>query len=119
KGLRDALLAIVQGGDDDSGVWPIEKVLDMGDRAAGVTVLADLYKSMKDQAVEPDLEGLWTRLGVRRQGRTVQFDDGAPLAAVRRSITGSDSIKSSSLTREPSADGRPRRVNAGVGRARS
>ena len=34
-----------------------------------------------------DLEDLWRRLGVVADGREVRFDDRAPLAAVRRSIT--------------------------------
>ena len=34
-----------------------------------------------------DLDDLWRRLGVIADGRDVRFDERAPLAAVRRSIT--------------------------------
>jgi hypothetical protein len=34
-----------------------------------------------------DLEALWRRLGVRARGRTIELDDSAPLAAIRRAIT--------------------------------
>jgi hypothetical protein len=34
-----------------------------------------------------DLPRLWQRLGVKQAGQAVLFDDAAPLAKVRRSIT--------------------------------
>jgi hypothetical protein len=37
--------------------------------------------------VDVDLTDLWKRLGVSVQGRTVIFNDGAPLAEVRSGIT--------------------------------
>ena len=35
----------------------------------------------------PDLAALWRDLGVTLQGNGVTFDDGAPLAAIRKAIT--------------------------------
>jgi hypothetical protein len=35
-----------------------------------------------------DLDAVFHRLGVAVRGRAVEFDDGAPLARVRRAISG-------------------------------
>ena len=55
--------------------------------APGTTVLADLYKKMRDKPYEPDLDALWRDLGVSVEGGGVTFDDSAPLAPLRRAIT--------------------------------
>ncbi len=94
RSLDDALRAIVATGADVEVHWDIDQVLDVGDRATGTTVLHDLYKS---QALAPgtvDLPALWARLGIRAVGATtaesegtVAFDEGAPLAPLRRAMT--------------------------------
>jgi hypothetical protein len=86
-GLQNALRAVAResGGlivDD----WPIERVLETGDKAVGGRVLQDLYDQMKEKPVAPDLEALWKRLGIERSGETVTLRDDAPLAAVRDAI---------------------------------
>jgi hypothetical protein len=91
-GLRDALVAILQetGGYTSArgaqGV-PIDEVFQIGDEATRSTVLTDLYSQMKQTPVTPDLEKLWAQLGIRGSGAEVEFDDRAPLAAVRISMT--------------------------------
>lgn len=87
RSLDDALRAIVAAGGTIAVRWPIEKALEIGDRATGVTVLHDLYASMATSPVRVDLADLWRRLGVRVVAGNVEFDDRAPLAAIRRSIT--------------------------------
>jgi hypothetical protein len=67
----------------------IEEVLRIGDEATQTTVLRDLYESMKDSPASPDLAGLWKRLGIRGEGANVAFDNQAPLAALRVSMTAS------------------------------
>jgi hypothetical protein len=42
---------------------------------------------MKDAPDAPDLEALWQRLGVRGDGRHIEFDDRAPLAKIRTDMT--------------------------------
>jgi hypothetical protein len=87
KSFDDALRGIVAAGDDVGAHWPVLRFLQTGDRATGTTVLIDLYRTLALRAEPTDLDALWKRLGVRRaQGRVV-FDDTAPLAALRRSIT--------------------------------
>jgi hypothetical protein len=87
RGLEDALRAVNEGGGNVEVHWRIEKVFEIGDRATGVPVLRDLYDRMKATPVDVDLSRLWKRLGVRLDGQEIAFDDGAPLASVRRSIT--------------------------------
>jgi hypothetical protein len=87
KGLQDAMRAIVATGGTIVHEWPIEKVLEVGDRATGTTVLADLYKRMKDAPVETDLDDLWRKLGIQVNNGVVTFDDNAQLAKIRKAIT--------------------------------
>jgi hypothetical protein len=85
--LDDVLLAIGKTGATDDVFWDIRQVLDMGDRATGTTVLHDLYEQLAQKPGNVDLSNLFARLGVRAQGDAVVFDDSAPLAKIRRSIT--------------------------------
>jgi hypothetical protein len=88
RSLDDALRAISATGADVEEHWEIDRVLDVGDRATGTTVLRDLYRAMGLAAGSVDLAGLWSRLGVRASAAGVTFDEHAPLAAVRRGIAG-------------------------------
>ena len=87
KGLEDALRGILDAGGDIRYDWPIEKALKIGDQAAGVPVLENLYGKMKDQPYDVDLPALWQQLGIDREGDKVVFVDTAPLAKVREAIT--------------------------------
>jgi hypothetical protein len=82
-GLQDALRAILMAGNIET-TSPLMPLLEIGDRATGVPVLADLYARMKDQPGPVDLDALWLDLGVGDRGR---LDDSAPFAATRRAIT--------------------------------
>lgn len=88
KGLQDALRAVVAAGGRISRSWNIARALEVGDDATGVTVLADLYARMRHAPAPVDLEHLWARLGVQRNGSQMRMSDDAPLAAIRRAITG-------------------------------
>lgn len=85
-GLQDALRAIVRDSGGLPTDWPIERVLQTGDKAVGTPVLEELYAQMKDKPVTPDLPSLWHQLGVNPDGSSVLLTDKAPLAAVRHSI---------------------------------
>jgi len=86
-GLQDALRAVARGSGGLGTDWPIDRVLDTGDDAVGVPVLQELYDQMKKAPVSPDLETLWTRLGIERNGDGVTLREDAPLSAVRAAIT--------------------------------
>ena len=85
-GLQHALRAILAAGNMESSS-ALEPLLETGDRAVGVPVLAELYAAMKDRPAPVDLDTLWRRLGVLPEGRGVRLDDTAPEAAIRRAIT--------------------------------
>ena len=88
RGLEDAMRGILKSGGSIEVEWPLDRALQVGDQAAGVSVLEDLYNKMQAAPMAPDLNQLWKELGVSRQGDRTVFDDTAPLAAVRRAITG-------------------------------
>lgn len=87
KGLQDALRAIRNSGGVIDEDWEIERAFSIGDKATGTTVLRDLYRKMSNKPVEVDLDALWKKLGVELKGGRIIFDDKAPEAAIRQSIT--------------------------------
>lgn len=87
RSLIDAVRAIVAQGGNISVSWPIDKVLDVGDAATGVPVLRETYARMATRPEAVDLPRLWSRLGVRLERGSVIYDDAAPLATIRRSMT--------------------------------
>jgi hypothetical protein len=46
-----------------------------------------LHDEMGPKPVTPDLAALWRDLGLKRIGEDIEFDDSAPLAAIRKAIT--------------------------------
>ena len=87
QGLQDALGALVAAGGNITHRWPVERVLATADGGTGTHVLEEMYDRMKETPETVDLPELWRRLGVVMQGKTVSFDDEAPLASIRRAIT--------------------------------
>lgn len=87
KSLKDALRAIVGAGATIDTERPLKTVLRIGDQATGTTVLEDLYAGWKDKPVTVDLGHLWSELGVEQGQYGIRFDDNAPLAKIRRSMT--------------------------------
>jgi hypothetical protein len=87
KSVDDAVRAILEAGGDGNSHWEIENVLATGDRATGTEVLTELHAQFGEKPGRVDLAALWKRLGVVYAGGAVRFDDAAPLAAIRKSIT--------------------------------
>jgi hypothetical protein len=87
KGLEDAFRAILKAGGTIESEWPLTRALEIGDRATGVAVLRELYDKMKASPAPVDLDALWKELGVERRNGKIEFNGGAPLAAIRRAIT--------------------------------
>jgi hypothetical protein len=86
-GLQDAMRGVIAAGGNHEQDWPIARVLATADKAVGVNVLTRLHNEMGDKPVAPDLAALWRDLGLLRRGEALEFDDAAPLAAVRKAIT--------------------------------
>lgn len=87
RSLRDALRGVQAAGGTIAVRWPLERTLAAGDAATGVPVLRELHEKMGRKRVDVNLDDVWRRLGVSRTGKAMAFDDQAPLAKVRRSMT--------------------------------
>jgi hypothetical protein len=87
KSLVDVVRAIVAQGGNISVSWPIERVIEVGDTVTGVPVLRETYARMAAKPGAVDLPAIWAKLGVRLERGTVTYDDKAPLATIRRSMT--------------------------------
>ncbi len=86
-GLQTALRAILKATGGFAADRDIDEVLSIGDAATGTRVLEDLYGKIKTTALSPDLDLLWSRLGIPKDPKSEAFDDRASLAAVRIAIT--------------------------------
>jgi hypothetical protein len=86
QGLRDALRAINRAGGTIEADWPLERVIEVGDKATNGKVLVELYSQMASKPVSVDLLDLWKQLGVVRADHGVTFDNRASLASIRASI---------------------------------
>lgn len=86
-GLQDAMRGVIAAGGNHEQDWPIERVLATADKAVGVDVLQRLHREMGSKPVAPDLATLWRDLGLLPRGEALEFDDSAPLAAIRKAIT--------------------------------
>jgi hypothetical protein len=87
KSLDDALRAIVRAGGNVTVSWSLERTFDTGDAAIGAPILRDFYARMASKAPTDDLGAVFRSLGVRATQSGVSYDDGAPLASIRRGIT--------------------------------
>ena len=86
-GLRDAMRGVLAAGGNHEVDWPIDRILAAADKAIGLDVLEKLHREMGGKPVSPDLDALWRDLGIVPRGDHVEFDDNAPDAAVRKTIT--------------------------------
>jgi predicted metalloprotease with PDZ domain len=86
RSVDDAIRAILTAGGNGGVDWPLDRVLSIGGKATGTTVLRDLYEQLGLRAGMVDLDALWKKLGVKYQNGAVTFDDTAPWARVRQSI---------------------------------
>jgi hypothetical protein len=86
-GLQTALRAILKETGGYGSERDIGEVLRIGDAATGTHVMYGLYQQIRGTPQSPDLDLLWTLLGVPNDPKTQPFDDHAPLAAIRIAIT--------------------------------
>jgi hypothetical protein len=86
RGLPDALRAVVASDGNVEAMWPLPRVLTVGDGATGTTVLRELHDEMGHAPAKVDLDALFRRLGVRVERGVASLDDRAPLAAIRDAI---------------------------------
>jgi hypothetical protein len=87
RSLEDVAAALAAEGLNVESTLPIERVLDIGDRATSTHVLRDLYASLAHSPGNVDLTNVLTRLGVRAGPAGAEFDAEAPLSGIRRGMT--------------------------------
>ena len=87
KSLDDVVRAILSHGGNGSQEWPVSTVIEVGDKAAGVPVLREMYERFAMKPGTIDVNELWKSLGVGHVGQKVTYNRAAPLAGVRASIT--------------------------------
>jgi len=87
RSLDDVIRSIGKTGDTDDVRWDIQRFLAAGQQATGTPVLAELYAQLAQKPGTVNLSELFARLGVRVQQASLFFDQAAPLAKIRRSIT--------------------------------
>ncbi|GGA39107.1 hypothetical protein [Dyella nitratireducens] len=85
--LQDALRAINRASGGNMASWSVMQTAQTGDAAVKGDVLASLYDKLKDRPVTIDLDGMLRELGISEVDGVIRFDDRAPLAELRRSIT--------------------------------
>jgi predicted metalloprotease with PDZ domain len=79
QGLRDALRAINRAGGTIEADWPLERVIEVGDKATNGKVFVELYTQMASKPVSVDLLDLWEQIGrsPRRSRRHLRQPGGA------------------------------------------
>jgi hypothetical protein len=87
RSLDDVIRSIGKTGAVDDVHWKIEQFLAAGQTATDTPVLRELYDELAEKPGTVNLSALFTRLGVVLQNGALKFDDGAPLADIRRAIT--------------------------------
>ena len=91
KSIDDAMRAILNQGGDRFSHWTIDHVIAAADKATGTSAMRELYDQMSHAQVQVDLQTVWKKLGINYHFGTITFDDSAPLAAIRRSMTAEQS----------------------------
>lgn len=89
RGIEDGLRGVLSAGGHASEVWPLDRTLELSDRAAGVAALEPLARAHARTATTVDLDKLFRELGVEegKDGNDgVSLNPSAPLAEVRRAI---------------------------------
>lgn len=85
-GLEHCLRRVLGEGGDSTRRWPQAPMIDACDALTGGRAMADLTADFLANRLAVDLASLWRELGVEIAAGTVKFDDGAPLASIRRGI---------------------------------
>jgi len=83
----DVLRAVLKGHGDGSAHWEMADVIAAADKASETHVFSELYAEAANKPMSADLPGLWKSLGVSLHHGKVTFDDTAPMAAIRKSLT--------------------------------
>lgn len=86
-GVQDVFRHLVAVGGVINRDWELKRLLDEGDKVVGKPILKNLYNRFKVTPIDVDVNALWQQLGIQGQGRSVTFNNSAPLASIRLKIT--------------------------------
>jgi hypothetical protein len=84
RSLQTALQGVAATGADVESRWTVAQFISVADAASRTTALSDLYRELAFAPTPVDLANIWSRLGIATVGAGVVYDDGAPLAPLRR-----------------------------------
>jgi len=85
--LDDAIRAIVHAGGTGGTEWSLEQIVAIGDGATGTGSIRRIHDQFGASGGDPQLDSLWNKLGIHLDGRNIEFDNTAPLSALRQAIT--------------------------------
>jgi hypothetical protein len=86
SGLSQLLAGFRRENADIRIEWGIDDLLAASERIAGVPVVREVYAELAEKPGRPDLDDMWSRLGVVLRDGHVTLEDEAQLAGVRRAI---------------------------------
>lgn len=87
RSLRDAVRAIREYGGTSRTRWSMARLLEVADYGSGTRVVSELYGRLGRSRGDVDLDALFARLGVHREGDDLRLDDDAELAPIRRAMS--------------------------------
>lgn len=85
-GLQQALRAINRASGGNVAEWTIDRFIEVGDGATGTDVLSRLYARMREEPATVDLDAFFASLGVSVSGGSVELDEQARFADIRRAL---------------------------------
>ncbi|MCB1740885.1 MAG: hypothetical protein KDK91_10980 [Gammaproteobacteria bacterium] len=86
RGLEDCLRDVRHSLGNYRRIVALERMVSACDAAVGGRALGEMVERYARRAGEIDLDGLWRDLGVALVGDTIELDDTAPLASLRKAI---------------------------------
>lgn len=87
RSLDDVLRYVASVGGNARQMWEPQRVCEAADEGTGTRAVSQLYDRMAKAPGDVDLDRLWAELGIiRAEDDSIDFDDSAPLAHVRRGI---------------------------------
>jgi hypothetical protein len=87
RGLKDALRAVAAAGANVCTNMTLDRMIATADAGTGTHALAEVHARRGLSNAAPDLDAWWQKLGVALRAGKVVFDDAAPWAKMRASMT--------------------------------
>jgi hypothetical protein len=99
--LATAIRAVMDAGGDTRVGWTVDRFMSTCDGEVGQPILTTLYHRLRDRPGHVDLDSMWRELGISATPEGIDFDDRAPLARIRRQMSGRGAASASPPARRP------------------